>query len=223
MAPHGGMGGPEITGRDRVTHGPVFVERLTPGAGILEIVGKVLEIGVYALVEQAPDEMDEYLVLQNRSNRDMKLPIERNEFLVRPAAPIHSGEHSVEFLDMFRLRSNRRFGRNGSFDDLPRPQCLEGSFGRVPLIEPSGGPAGRADNGDAGPDIDTDEAFDLERNQCFPDARPGHAEAFRELTLRRQPASNRKFASIDQVAQLIGDLPIEPARPNRLQRHSPLL
>ena len=41
----------------------------------------------------------------------------------------------------------------------------------------------------------------------------------RELTLRGQPRPDRELAAVDERSDLAGDLPVEPQRLDRLQRH----
>ena len=64
-----------------------------------------------------------------------------------------------------------------------------------------------------------DQPLDFERDQGFAHRWPRHAELRREVALRRQPAAQRPFAGRDQRAQLIGDLAVQAAGFDDLQRH----
>ena len=64
-----------------------------------------------------------------------------------------------------------------------------------------------------------DAPFDLERDQRLAHRRPRHAELLRQVALRWQPRAGRELAFVDQRAQLIGDLAVEPARLDGLQWH----
>src|SRR5690606_37638501 len=72
---------------------------------------------------------------------------------------------------------------------------------------------------DARSDAHLHQSFDLERDQRFPDARPRYAQLLGEVALRRQPRAGGKLARAHERADLVGDLPVEAARLDAVQRH----
>ena len=70
---------------------------------------------------------------------------------------------------------------------------------------------------DAGTAADLDAPLDIERDQCLAQRRARHAELLGQVALRRQARSGFEPAPIDQLADLVCDLLIEPARLDRLE------
>ena len=76
----------------------------------------------------------------------------------------------------------------------------------------AGGPLGRRGHVDARPAADLDAAFHVERDERFAQRGARHAELLREVALGRQPRADVEPALLDQFANLVGDLLIEPTR-----------
>ena len=67
-----------------------------------------------------------------------------------------------------------------------------------------------------------DQAFDLGHDQRLAHRRPRDAELQRPFALGRQLRAGRVFAALEQSAQLVGDLGLEAARLDGLDRHANL-
>ncbi|KAG0732538.1 hypothetical protein G6F23_014219 [Rhizopus arrhizus] len=108
-----------------------------------------------------------------------------------------------------------RLGGKFAFDG---PACAAGfqrAFGR----QAGARRAGQALDVDARPHAHFHPPFDLERDQRFPHRRPRHAQLQRQVALGRQPGADREFARFDQQPELIGDLAIQAAWLDSLDRH----
>ena len=131
------------------------------------------------------------------------------------------GEHAVQPGNVFGRGMPRGFLGDCTLHEGARTQDLERPFDRSAVGD------GRCrlllDDVDAGADTDLQPPLDLQRDQGLAHGRTRDAELRCQLPLRRQPASNRKLALIDQKPQLIGNSPIKPARFNGLERQDLLL
>ena len=72
MGAHRLARGVRIMRRDRLAHGAMLVERGAPGARAFEIMRKLREIGIEALVEQLADHADQNGIAEAAGDRDMK-------------------------------------------------------------------------------------------------------------------------------------------------------
>src|SRR5207249_4618331 len=81
--------------------------------------------------------------------------------------------------------------------------------------------APRTEHVDAGSDLDLDQAFHLQRDQRLAHRRPRHTELSRKIAFRRQPRAGRELPGADQSANLVGDLTVEPAGFDDVDRHRP--
>jgi len=79
------------------------------------------------------------------------------------------------------------------------------------------------DDVDARAHANSEAALDLERNQRLAHGRARHAEPIGQLALGRQPTADGILALIDELTQLIGNLAVEAARFDGLDRQGALL
>ena len=82
---------------------------------------------------------------------------------------------------------------------------------------------GSTSSGDAGEEhpaavADADQSRHLERRQRLAHRRAAHAEPLGELALRHEPVARLEALNVDQLAQPLDDLLVEPAAPNRAKR-----
>ena len=68
-------------------------------------------------------------------------------------------------------------------------------------------------------DAHVDQPFDFQRDQRLAHRRPRHAQLPRQVPLRRQARRLRRIRRADQRADLVGDLAIQPAGFDALERH----
>ena len=75
----------------------------------------------------------------------------------------------------------------------------------------------RSQNVDARTDIDANEPFDFEGDQCLAHTRAGNVKAVGKIAFGRQATADRVFTVVDQLTKLLGNLSIEPTRLNGLE------
>ena len=103
-----------------------------------------------------------------------------------------------------------------SLDDIARAQQFERPGGGLRFAACM---LGRRLHVDSGTDAHLDPPFDFERDQRLAHRGPRHAQLLREVAFGRQPRTGGKLARGNQLPYLIGDLPIQPARFDALERH----
>src|SRR5438552_11696130 len=215
---HRGPGSGRLTRSDRVYDRAMLGKRRIPQ--LLRVI-MVLEL----LIQWAGPLFPEHLYDLNqravaRAFRDAQM---------KQAVRVHRGRrdfhlllhHLQRFLHRRELRLFCRAGgerRAFSFDDRARAEQFERTGERL-MLRTAVAVARGIEHVDAGADANLDQALDLQRNQTFANRRPGHPELTRQIPLRRQARSRRKLARAYQRSDLVGDLPIEPAGLDTLNRH----
>src|SRR6185295_11346434 len=130
--------------------------------------------------------------------------------------PLHLLQRIFDRGDMLLFRRLGSQRRAFAFDNPARAQELEGPRGRLhfSVVAVSG-----AEDVNTRADAHFDQPFDFESDQCLAHRRPGHAELPRQIALGRKPLPRRVFARADKRADLVGDLPIQPAGLDTLDGH----
>jgi len=190
-----------------------------PGIGGLDMLCEPLEVGIDALVEELADEAQKHGITQRRSNRRVELPIERHPIGKAQVLPLGLLEHHVQSRHILAARSARGLLCHGTLDESTRADNLEGS-----LVGHAGGLGGGdvLDDIDPGANADPQPALDLKRNQRLTHGGTRHGQSVSELAFAGQATADGEFAAINQMPQLIGDLPVEPARFDGLNGQSAL-
>ncbi len=138
---------------------------------------------------------------------------------------LHLALHLVERLlhrgDIRLFRRLRGERRALALDHIARAEQLEGARlgGHDVASALAVGLRCGAEDVDAGADAHLDQSFDFQRNQRFAHRRPRHAQLLREVALGRQARARGKLSGADQRSNLVGDLAIEPAGLDALERH----
>src|SRR5205814_182636 len=129
----------------------------------------------------------------------------------------HPGDALTQRFEILRSRFGSGGRRDLALDQLARLEKLERS--RTGVLAGGARPRRRRDE-DSRADPHLDESAHLERDDRLTDRCPADAERARELPLGGQPRPGRKFAALDQLRDLVGNLPIQPARLDCLQGHA---
>lgn len=128
MRPHGGARGGGITGCDSVTDSAMLLHRGPPGLGILEIAGKLFEIGCHAHIVNAADEPFQRRVGNDAGHDHMEIPIKRQRQMPVVQRRSHLPEIIVKLLDMFGSCKSGSFFGNCAFNNSARSQQFERSL-----------------------------------------------------------------------------------------------
>src|SRR5207244_3134462 len=105
-----------------------------------------------------------------------------------------------------------------AFDELARVEQFEWTRAGIAVsVRPSSAPGS---DKNSGPDAHLDQSTDFQRNNGFAHRRAADAEFGRQLAFGRQSRSRQKFTGGDQTGNLIGDLPIQAPRLDKLQWHA---
>ena len=195
--------------RDAIADRAVLVARRAPARRRLEIAREAREVRIDALIEQIADDVADGVIGEHARDREMKRAVGRDALWRSSAAPFMRA--SVASIP---ARSARRGRLRGLFGDRPfeqraRREDLERTCQRRRRDR---GRFLRGEHIDARPDPDPHASVHLERDQGFAHRRPRNAELRRELALGRQAVADGKLAAVDQLAELVRHLTIEPAR-----------
>ena len=220
MIAHGVAGRPGLARRNGVPHRAMLVERGAPRAGVFEVVCKLREIRIEALVEQLADHAHQHGIAEASGDRNMERAIMHHRGFAGMLDIFHGDEGGIDARNVVLRRHARGLLGNRALDEFAGAQQLERTFddGRCRHQHS----ARALDHIDAGTDADADASLDFERDQGFAYRRPRDLELLGELALGRQAAADRVLAAVDQASQLIGDLAIEPSRLHSFQRHAGL-
>ena len=204
---------------DRLQHRAVLGHRGLPQRGRIVMVLELLIQGPGPLVPQHLDDRHQRAISRRFGDAQVEEPVAVERMML---ARLHLALHLVERIrDRDDLRFPRRLRgkrRALGLDDVARTEELERPcLGLMCLGASALLVAGL--HVDAGPDADLDQPFDFQRDQCLADGGTRHAELLREVALRRQARARRKLAALDQGADLVGDLPIQAAGLDAVERH----
>ena len=148
----------------------------------------------------------------------VKAPVAGDRHRAAGNLGFHLHQRRRKFAEQLGIRVTRDERRNLAFDQFTRAEDLEQTEG-------PGADTARAGRRVAGDDVHPgagahfDQAFDLERDQRLAHRRPRDTELQRQVALGGQARADAVLAVADQRAQLIGNLAVEPAGFDALQRH----
>ena len=169
-----------------------------------------------ALIPQPFDDELQRTVPGRFGNAEVKLTVARLAHGEVLDVRLHALQALSQQIEI-RLRGFRRgHACDLAFDQLSRLQQLEGSRPRIAGRLALG--CGRSDE-NTGTDAHFDQAPDLEGDDCLAHGGAAYAKRARQVTLCRQPRARRELSAGDQLRDLSGDLPVEPAWLDGLQGH----
>ena len=172
-------------------------ERGAPRAGVFEIMCKLCEIRIEALVEQLADHAHQHGIAEASGDRDMEGAIMDHRGFAGMLDILHGDEGGIDARDVVLRRHARGLLGDRAFEEFAGAQQLERAFddGRCRHQRSARG----FDHIDAGTDADADASLDFERDQGFAHRRPRDLELFGEIALGRQAAADRVLAAVDQA------------------------
>ena len=214
---HRGARGVGVAVGDRVDDGLVLGQRLAPGRRSLEVVAQLVEQRVVAFVEQLGHRAQQRADVGRLGDRQVEQAIAAHR---RQAARDIVGHQRQRLAQCLQLPFvTLAGGQRGefAFDDLAGADDLERAIGRID----SRRRGGRIDRPhiDARAHAHLDQALDFERDQRLAHRGAGHAELGGQLALGWQAGAQRELAGSDQPAQLVGDLAVQAAGGEGLDRH----
>ena len=128
MLAHGLARGVRIMRHNRVTHGAMLVKRGTPGSRALEVMRKLREIGIEALVEQLADHAHQHGIVETAGDRDMEGAVVHHRGLAGMLDILHGDKRRIDAGDVVVGRHARGLLGDRAFEEFARAQELERAF-----------------------------------------------------------------------------------------------
>ena len=125
---HGVAGRLGQAGRNGIAHGPVLAQRRAPGAGVLEIMRKLREIGIEALVEQLADHTHQHGVAEASGDGDMEGAVMDHRGFARVLDISHRNQRGIDASNILPGRHARGLLGDGAFQEFAGAQQLERTF-----------------------------------------------------------------------------------------------
>ena len=111
--------------RNGIAHGAVLVKRGAPRAGILEIMRKLREIGIEALVEQLADHAHQHGIAETSGDRDVEGAVMDHRGFAGVLDVLHRDQGGVDAGDIVLGRHARGLLGDGAFEEFAGAQQLE--------------------------------------------------------------------------------------------------
>ncbi|MCY1544246.1 hypothetical protein D9M68_801140 [compost metagenome] len=218
MAAHGGARGLRVVALDRPDHGPVFGHRLFPGGFAFEVAAQARKQRPIAFVEQLRDDGQQGAVVAGLGDAQVEVAVTMDGQGARGDVAFHFPQGLFQIGHQGAVFAARGDGSEFTFDQLARPDDFQRAVG---VVQQSHRLAGN--DHDARAHAHFNQPLDFERDQRLSHGRPRHAHLQRQVAFGRQARAHREFAALDELAQLIGNLAVEPAGFDGLEGHEVLI